>query len=848
MQSNFTPRAGQVIVNAKKEASRYNHHYVGTEHILLGLIDLNEGIALNVLHRLGTDPNAIRGEVESQVGFGPDTKIVGEAPFTPKANAVIKFAIQEAQEMNHSYVGTEHILLGILREGEGVASRVLSSLGVSYDEAKKLVMDELNALNVPESHVSESSSGNPESHVSESSSGNTAPGQKKSSAKSRKSSTPTLDAFSQDLTKAAKNGKLDPIIGREKEIERIVQILCRRQKNNPVLIGEAGVGKTAIVEGLAQQIVNGEAPNVLLNKRVVVLDMALLVAGTVYRGQFEERIKNVMKEVKKDGKIILFIDEMHTIVGAGAAQGSNDASNIIKPSLSRGDLQCIGATTMDEYRKYIEKDSALERRFQMVLVEPPTVNETTEILKGLRKKYEEFHHVKYTNNALEAASKMSDRYISGRFLPDKAIDLIDEAGARVHLKKKIKSPEEKTLETKIGKIVEQKKSAVEEQRYEDAANLRNKEREIKNKLEEIVNKQSNENWDTIDVDEIATVLAKWVGIPVTRLEEGESHKLLRMEDELHKRVVGQNEAISAISRSLRRSRANLKDPRRPIGSFVFLGPTGVGKTLLAKALAEFMFDDTDALITVDMSEYMEKFSVSRFVGSPPGYVGYDEGGQLTEKIRRRPYSVVLFDEIEKAHPDVLHILLQVLEEGKLTDGLGRVIDFRNTVIIMTSNIGAELLRKQSSLGFAAKDEDKSYEGMKGKLIDAMKKTFKPEFLNRLDDIVVFRNLQKQELLKIIDFEMDKVFARLEERGIKVTLSKKAKELLLEKGYDPHYGARPIRRAIEQNIEDPMSEEILRGKIPEGSKVLLGCAKGKITFKVTKPEQQANKKDKELAQV
>ena len=834
MQSNFTPRAGQVIVNAKKEANRYNHHYVGTEHILLGLIDLNEGIALNVLHRLGTDPNAIRGEVESQVGFGPDTKIVGEAPITPKANAVIKFAIREAEEMSHSYVGTEHILLGILREGEGVASRVLSSLGVSYDEAKKLVMDELNALNVPESHVSESSSGN------------VANGQKKSSAKSRKSSTPTLDAFSQDLTKAAKNGKLDPIIGREKEIERIVQILCRRQKNNPVLIGEAGVGKTAIVEGLAQQIVNGEAPNVLLNKRVVVLDMALLVAGTVYRGQFEERIKNVMKEVKKDGKIILFIDEMHTIVGAGAAQGSNDASNIIKPSLSRGELQCIGATTMDEYRKYIEKDSALERRFQMVLVEPPTVDETTEILKGLRKKYEEFHHVKYTNSALEAAAKMSDRYISGRFLPDKAIDLIDEAGARVHLKKKVKSPEEKALETKIEKIVEQKKKAVEEQRYEDAANLRNKERDIKNKLEEIVNKQSDENRDTIDVDEIATVLAKWVGIPVTRLEEGESHKLLRMEDELHKRVVGQNEAISAISRSLRRSRANLKDPRRPIGSFVFLGPTGVGKTLLAKALAEFMFDDTDALITVDMSEYMEKFSVSRFVGSPPGYVGYDEGGQLTEKIRRRPYSVVLFDEIEKAHPDVLHILLQVLEEGKLTDGLGRVIDFRNTVIIMTSNIGAELLRKQSSLGFAAKDEDKSYDGMKGKLIDAMKKTFKPEFLNRLDDIVVFRNLQKQELLKIIDFEMDKVFARLEERGIKVTLSKKAKELLLEKGYDPHYGARPIRRAIEQNIEDPMSEEILRGKIPEGSKVLLGCAKGKITFKVTKPEPKTNKK--ELAQV
>ncbi len=834
MQSNFTPRAGQVIVNAKKEAGRYNHHYVGTEHILLGLIDLNEGIALNVLHRLGADPNVIRGEIESMVGFGPDTKIVGEAPFTPKANAVVKFAIQEAQEMNHSYVGTEHILLGVLREGEGVASKVLNSLGVSYDEAKKLVMDELNALNVPESHVSESTG--------------PAHGQAKASAKSRKSSTPTLDAFSQDLTKAAAKGKLDPIIGREKEIERIVQILCRRQKNNPVLIGEAGVGKTAIVEGLAQQIVNGEAPNLLLNKRVVVLDMALLVAGTVYRGQFEERIKNVMKEVKKDGKIILFIDEMHTIVGAGAAQGSNDASNIIKPSLSRGDLQCIGATTMNEYRKYIEKDSALERRFQMVLVEPPTVNETTEILKGLRKKYEEFHHVKYTNSALEAASKMSDRYISGRFLPDKAIDLIDEAGARVHLKKKIKSPEEEALGKEIKKLANEKKNAVEEQRYEDAANLRNNERDAKSKLEEILNKQSDENWDSIDVDEIATVLSKWVGIPVTRLEEGESHKLLRMEDELHKNVVAQHEAITAISKSLRRSRANLKDPRRPIGSFVFLGPTGVGKTLLAKALAEFMFDDADALITVDMSEYMEKFSVSRFVGSPPGYVGYDEGGQLTEKIRRRPYSVVLFDEIEKAHPDVLHILLQVLEEGKLTDGLGRVIDFRNTVIVMTSNIGAELLRKQSSLGFSANDEDKSYEAMKGKLLDAMKKAFKPEFLNRLDDIVVFKNLKKNELMKIIDMEMKKVFARLDERGIKVTLSKKAKELLFEKGYDPLYGARPIRRAIEQNVEDPMSEEILRGKIPEGSKVLISCARGKITFKVTKPEQQANKKNKELAQV
>ena len=823
MQSNFTPRAGQVIINAKKEAHRYNHHYVGTEHILLGLIDLHEGIALNVLHQLGADPNAIRGEVESLVGFGPDTKLVGEAPFTPKANAVIKFAISEAQEMNHSYVGTEHILLGILREGEGVAARVLESLGISYDEAKKLVLEELNALNIPESPLHEDS-GSKAVH-----------GHSKSAAKNKKSKTPTLDAFSQDLTKLAKEDKLDPIIGREKEIERVIQILCRRQKNNPVLIGEAGVGKTAIVEGLAQKIVNNDVPEILQNKRVVVLDMALLVAGTVYRGQFEERIKNVMKEVKKDGKVILFIDEMHTIVGAGAAQGSNDASNIIKPSLSRGELQCIGATTMDEYRKYIEKDSALERRFQMVLVEPPTVDETTKILMGLRKKYEEFHHVKYTDKALEQAAKMSDRYISGRFLPDKAIDLIDEAGARAHLKKKIKTPETEQLENDIEKIINDKKKAVEEQRYEDAAKIRNIERQKKETLEKLLNKINNENIDLIDVDEIATVLSKWVGIPVTRLEEGESHKLLRMEDELHKRVVGQNEAISAISRSLRRSRANLKDPRRPIGSFVFLGPTGVGKTLLAKALAEFMFDDIDALITVDMSEYMEKFSVSRFVGSPPGYVGYDEGGQLTEKIRRRPYSVVLFDEIEKAHPDVLHILLQVLEEGKLTDGLGRVIDFRNTVIIMTSNVGAELLKKQSSLGFAAHDEDKSYENIKSKLIDAMKKMFKPEFLNRLDDIIVFRNLNKDELLKIIDLEIEQVFARLNERGIRVSLSKKAKELIFEKGYDPNYGARPIRRAIEQLVEDPMSEEILRGKIPDGSKVLISAARGKISFKVTKPE-------------
>jgi len=755
IQNNFTPRAGQVIVNAKKEASRYNHHYVGTEHILLGLIDLNEGIAMVVLQKLGVDPEVVRSQIESTVGFGPEAKSVGEAPFTPKANNVIKYAVRDARELGHSYVGTEHILLGLLNEADGIAAKVLQSLGVSLESAQKLVLEELDALNIPQGPVTE--------HAMAGSNG-----EKKNAA--AKSTTPALDAFGQDLTKAASEGKLDPIIGRDKETDRIIQILCRRQKNNPVLIGEAGVGKTAIIEGLAQKIVNGDAPEILANKRVVVLDIALMVAGTVYRGQFEERIKAVINEIKKSGNVIIFIDEMHTLVGAGAASGSTDASNILKPALSRGEIQCVGASTMDEYRKHIEKDKALERRFQMIIVDPPSVDETVDILKGLRKRYEEYHHVKYSDEALVSAVKMSDRYISARYLPDKAIDLIDEAGARAHLKKKTKSPEIENINKKLAKVSVEKKKAVEDQRYEDAAKFRNEERKLREDIEEIKKKLKDDNWTDISSEEIADVVSKWVGIPVTRLNEGETKKLLRMEEELHKRVVGQNEAISAVSRSLRRSRANLKDPRRPIGSFVFLGPTGVGKSLLAKALAEYMFDDTDALITVDMSEYMEKFSVSRFIGSPPGYVGYDEGGQLTEKIRRKPYSVVLFDEIEKAHPDVLHILLQVLEEGKLTDGLGRTIDFRNTVIIMTSNLGAEQLLKQSSLGFGADDPDASYNGMKTKLMDVMKKTFKPEFLNRLDDTVVFRTLTKEEIIEIIDLEMHNVLKRLEEKNIKVKLS------------------------------------------------------------------------------
>lgn len=823
MQSNFTPRAGQVIVNAKKEAGRYNHHYVGTEHILLGLVELNEGIAATALDKLGVDANSVRTEIESTVGFGPDTKVVGEAPFTPKANNVIHAAIREAQEMGHSYIGTEHILLGLLHETDGVAARVLHSFSVTLDNARAQIQEELRSLNVPKAPPTQNS-------------GKAVPGQKQRARKVKSTSeTPTLDNFSTDLTQAARDNKLDPIIGREEEIERVVQILCRRQKNNPVLIGEAGVGKTAIVEGLAQRIISGQAPDILENKRVVVLDIAMMVAGTMYRGQFEERIKAAMEEIKRSGRIIVFVDELHTLVGAGAAQGSNDASNIIKPALSRGDLQCIGATTMDEYRKHIEKDAALERRFQTVMVEPPNVEDTVAILKGLRPRYEEFHKVKFTDAALEEAAKLSDRYITGRFLPDKAIDLMDEAGARTHLQKRRKDPEIEKLEKEMHTIASEKKKAVEEQRYEEAANLRNKERDMRDELAEKKKKIEKKDRPVIDTEQVALVLSKWVGVPVTRLEEGEAKKLLRMEKELHTRVVGQDDAISAMARSLRRSRANLKDPRRPIGSFIFLGPTGVGKTLLAKALAQFMFDDEDALITVDMSEYMEKFSASRFVGSPPGYVGYEEGGQLTERVRRRPYSVVLFDEIEKAHPDVLHMLLQVLDEGKLTDGLGRTVDFRNTVIIMTSNIGAELLRKQSTLGFGALDENTSFEGMKDKLMDALKKAFKPEFLNRLDDIIVFHNLTKGEMLEIIDRELSEVLGRLASRNITVTLEQDAKEFIFDQGYDPHYGARPLRRAIEQHVEDRMSEDILRGKIPEGAKVTVSVRDNDLVFDVEKPE-------------
>jgi ATP-dependent Clp protease ATP-binding subunit ClpC len=788
MFDRFTNRARQVIILARKEADRFNHNYIGTEHILLGLIKLGEGVAVNVLRRMGLDFETVRLEVEKAVGTGPETKMIGEIPLTSRAKKVIEYAVEEAKQLHHSYIGTEHLLLGLLREGEGVAARILKNLDVNLDEVRAEILKELEAGIMPPGEAEE--------------------------AKKKGVETPALKAFGRDLTELAKEGKLDPVIGREKEIERLVQILCRRTKNNPVLIGEAGVGKTAIVEGLAQKIDSGNVPEILLDKHLITLDLALMVAGTKYRGQFEERIKAVMDEIRRSKNIILFIDELHTIVGAGAAEGAIDASNILKPALARGEVQCVGATTMNEYRKYIEKDAALERRFQIVQVNPNTVQETIEILKGLKLKYEAHHKVKYTDESLVAAANLADRYLSGRFLPDKAVDLIDEAGARARINAMTRPPDVKQLEQSIEEAKKSKESAIAKQDYELAASMRDKERAAREELEKLITqwKGSRAKKEVIVAEEeIAHIVSKWTGVPVSRLEEGETQKLLRMEEELHKRVVGQNEAVSAISRALRRSRADLKDPRRPIGSFVFLGPTGVGKTLLARALAEFMFDDEEAMVQLDMSEYMEKFTVSRLTGSPPGYVGYEEGGQLTEAIRRKPYSVVLFDEIEKAHPDVMNILLQILEEGKLTDSLGRTVDFKNTIIIMTSNVGADLIRKETSIGFAEATEEATYEKMKEQLMGEMKKTFKPEFLNRVDDTIVFRMLNKEELKQIVDIELKVVLERLKTRNMELVVTDAAKGFLIEKGYDPKFGARPIRRSVERYIEDPLAEELLKSK-------------------------------------
>ena len=777
--NNFTPRAQQVLALARKEADRFNHNYVGTEHLLLGLIKLGQGVAVSVLERMGLDLESVRMEVEKQVGTGPDQKVSGNIPYTPRVKKVLALANKEAKALNHSYVGTEHILLGLLREGEGVAARVLQTLDVDIQRTRHEILAEIDPNFSPEESDDEFEGFEDEEEAME-------------AAGEGKAKTPALRAFGRDLTKLARDGELDPVIGRETEIERVIQILCRRTKNNPVLVGEAGVGKTAIVEGLAQEIGMGNVPEILREKRVVTLDLALMVAGTKYRGQFEERIKAVMDEIRKVKNVILFIDELHTIVGAGSAEGAMDASNIIKPALSRGELQCVGATTLNEYRKYIEKDAALERRFQQVKVEEPSVEDAIAILRGLQEKYEQHHKVRYSPEAIESSVRLTSRYLTGRFLPDKAIDVLDESGARARIGTLTRPPEIKGLEGKIEEINKEKVGAINSQDFEKAAALRDTEKQAKQELEDLINSwksESEEKVVDVEEDDIMAVVSKWTGVPLQRMEEKETEKLLQMEEELKKHVIGQDTAVIAISKALRRSRADLKDPRRPIGSFLFLGPTGVGKTYLARNLAEFMFGDAEALIQIDMSEYMEKFTSSRLIGSPPGYVGYEEGGQLSESVRRRPYSVVLFDEIEKAHPDVMNLLLQILEEGMITDSFGRKIDFRNTIIIMTSNVGAQTIKRQTSLGFGAMSEDNAdFEGMKEKIMEEAKKEYKPEFLNRLDDLVVFKMLEKDSLSSIVDLEIDKLLIRLREKEIDLELDESARGFLISEGDDPNFGA------------------------------------------------------------
>jgi ATP-dependent Clp protease ATP-binding subunit ClpC len=812
--NNFTPRAQQVLALARKEADRFNHNFVGTEHLLLGLIKLGQGVAVNVLQKMGLDLETVRMEVEKQVGTGPDQKMIGNIPYTPRVKKVLSLAAKEAKALNHTYVGTEHILLGLLREGDGVAARVLKNLDVDIEQTRQEILKELDPNFTSGEEV-------PAGEPTEK------PTDKKGEVK-----TPALKAFGRDLTEIARKGEMDPVIGRQNEIERVIQILCRRTKNNPVLLGEAGVGKTAIVEGLAQEIARGNVPELLREKRVITLDLALMVAGTKYRGQFEERIKAVMDEIRRAKNIILFIDELHTIVGAGSAEGTMDASNIIKPALSRGEMQCIGATTLNEYRKYIEKDAALERRFQSVKVDPPTIDEAIQILKGLRHKYEEHHKMELTDQGIDAAVRLSDRYITGRFLPDKAIDVMDEAGSRARIGAMTRPPDVKHLEAEIEQIKTRKERAIREQDFEGAAAMRDREKQTKEKLDKVLaawKTTREEKRVKVDEDDIMHVISKWTGIPLKRMEQGEKAKLLAMEEELTRTVIGQREAVNAMCKALRRSRADLKDPKRPIGTFALLGPTGVGKTLLAKALAEQMFGDAKSLIQLDMSEYMEKFNVSRLVGSPPGYVGYEEGGQLSEQVRRKPYSVVLFDEIEKAHPDVMNMLLQILEEGKLTDNVGRVVDFRNTIVLMTSNVGSEAIRKQTTIGFTPSSEEASYEKMRDKILDEAKKVFRPEFLNRLDDVIVFRALGKPDLIQILDLEVAKVLERLKHKNIKLELDGKAKDFLTEKGYDPLYGARPMRRSVERFLEDPLAEEIIKGNFHEHEPILVSVAQDKLSF-------------------
>jgi ATP-dependent Clp protease ATP-binding subunit ClpC len=806
MNYNFTDRVRKVLAMAREEAIRLQHDYVGTEHILLGLIREGEGVAAAVLMNLNVDLEQIHERIEESVKKGKATIALGELPYTSRAKKVLEYAMAEARELNHSYVGTEHLLLGLLREEKGIAAQVLNSLGLTLDEARGETLKLLGSDVNPSQPPTGGGGGTP---------GAAPKGEKKSK-------TPALDHFCRDLTELARNDELDPTIGRADEIERVMEILSRRKKNNPVLIGEPGVGKTAIVEGLAQLIARGDCPDSLRDHRVLALDMAAVIAGTKYRGQFEERLKAIMNEIAQNRNVILFIDELHTLVGAGAAEGAIDASNMLKPALARGELQCVGASTLNEYRKYIEKDGALERRFQTVIVDPPSVEESIEILKGLRSHYEEHHRVEIPDETLGASAKLSERYITDRFLPDKAIDVIDEAGARARLATQVPPPEVTELKEQVEALTEKKDAAIRDQDFERAAELRDRERELQAEI-----RKRQEDWEeerkrhrpVIGVEDVAFIVSRWTGIPVTRLKEAETERLVHMEEEIHERVVGQDEAIAAISRAIRRSRAGLKDPHRPIGSFIFSGPTGVGKTELARALAEFLFADRDALIRVDMSEYMEKFSVSRLIGAPPGYVGYEDSGTLTKAVRRRPYSVVLLDEIEKAHPDVFNILLQVLDEGHLTDNYGRVIDFKNTVLIMTSNLGArDISTGKGTLGFHQRDTDTLYDRMQSKVREEIERAFNPEFLNRVDDIIVFHPLSKEQIAEIVHIMLNEVRNRLAEEELSIRLTDPATTFLVDKGYDEKFGARPLRRAIQRYLEDPLSEKILVSEFAAGEEI------------------------------
>lgn len=836
MFDKFTNRAKQVIKLAKKEAQRLNHNYLGTEHVLLGLLKLGQGIAVNVLRNMNLDYDAIRAEVEKMVGFGPEIQVYGDPALTGKVKKVFEFANEEATNLNHNYVGTEHLLLALLRQTDGVAAQVLENLNINLKEVRKEVLKELETFNLqlppmgsvqPPAGSAPPRSSNPQER-----------GPSPAASAPINDKMPALRAYGHDLTELCRDGKMDPVIGRRDEVERLILILCRRRKNNPVLIGEAGVGKTAIVEGLAHAIVHGNVPDNLRKKKLISLDLTLMIAGTKYRGQFEERIKAVMDEIKKNGNVLLFIDEIHTIVGAGAAEGAIDASNILKPALSRGEIQCIGATTLDEFRKHIEKDPALERRFQKIIVQPPSIEESILILNGLKPKYEEHHKCTYTDAAVKATVYQSERYISGRFLPDKAIDLLDEAGAKARIAMMHQPSNLTEMEGKIEEARVAKEEAIGRQEYEKAAKLRDHEKTLREELQKMRAEweaHKDEHKPIVDEDDIANIVAKQTGVPVTRLTEGEAEKVLKMEETLKGKVIGQDDALGTVCKAIRRSKADIKDPNRPIGAFLFLGPTGVGKTLLARLLATHMFGGEDALIQVDMSEYMEKFAISRMTGSPPGYVGYEEGGQLTEQVRRRPYSVILFDEVEKAHPDVMNLLLQILEEGRLTDSVGRKIDFRNTIIIMTSNLGADLIRKSTEMGFGAKESVMDYKGMQEKIEGAVKKHFKPEFINRLDGLVIFKTLDKTSLRSVVDLEFAKLKHRLEKKNILVSLDDAARDFLVEKGYIPEMGARPLRRVIEQFLEDPLSEKLLQHPGQQQKKYLISAKNGAVVFIDQEPD-------------